>query len=99
MMREMWMMQNRFTFRNGQRAFRLMEHQRFRAAYDFLCLRSESGEIDDELCKWWTLFQEVDVDERKEMINKLPPLPGKRRKRKKRTGPNNNNSSEKNFNV
>ncbi len=94
MMREMWMMQSRFAFRNGQRAFRLMEHQRFRAAYDFLCLRSESGEIDDELCKWWTLFQEVDMDERKEMIDTLPPGPGKRRNRKKRPS-----SKEKNFNV
>jgi len=94
MMREIWSLQSRFAFRNGKRAYRLIQHQRFRAAYDFLCLRSESGEIDNELCQWWTLFQEVGSNERKAMIDAVPPMPGKKRKRKKRKRPNQNPDNE-----
>lgn len=90
MMREIWMLQSRFAFRNGKRAFRLIQHQRFRAAYDFLCLRSESGEIEDDLCQWWTLFQEVGSNERKQMVEAVPPVPGRRKKRKRKK-PNTSN--------
>jgi len=92
MMREIWMLQSRFEPRNGKRAFRLLQHQRFRAAYDFLCLRSESGELDNDLCQWWTLFQEAGTNERKQMVETLPPVPGKKRKRKNRKRNNKNNN-------
>ncbi len=48
-MRELIMLQTRFERRSGRRALRLLEHPRFRAAYDFLLLRAESGEVDPEL--------------------------------------------------
>ena len=48
-MRELIMLQTRFERRSGRRALRLLEHPRFRAAYDFLLLRAESGEADPEL--------------------------------------------------
>ena len=37
--KEIWALQPRFEQRAGQRPFRLLEHPRFRAAYDFLWLR------------------------------------------------------------
>ena len=45
-MRELVMLQTRFERRSGRRALRLLEHPRFRAAYDFLLLRAEAGEVD-----------------------------------------------------
>src|SRR5699024_9214153 len=56
-MREIWYLQLRFTYRRGKRPLRLLQHPRFRAAYDFLLLRARSGEgIEsqelEELCQW-----------------------------------------------
>ena len=54
-MKELLVMQWRFDQRRGARAARLLQHKRFRAAYDFLLLRAECGEVDRELVDWWTL--------------------------------------------
>lgn len=56
-MRDIWALQSRFSYRHGKRAASVFEHPKFRAGYDFLCLRSQSGEISDEDCTWWTEFQ------------------------------------------
>ncbi len=67
-MRDIWNLQHRFYSRRGNRVYQLFEHDRFRAAYDFLCLRSSAGEPVDELCEWWTVFQDVDDGTRKKMV-------------------------------
>jgi poly(A) polymerase len=59
-MREIWSLQPRLTQREGKRPARLIGHPRFRAAYDFLMLRAQSGEADPDLADWWTRFQEAD---------------------------------------
>ena len=56
-MREIWSLQSRFAHTKGKRPQRLAAHPRFRAAYDFLLLRAESGEADPELARWWTEYQ------------------------------------------
>lgn len=56
-MREIWQLQPRFQKRRGKQPQRLMTHPRFRAAYDFLLLRAEVGEVDAELAQWWTDIQ------------------------------------------
>ena len=61
-MRDIWSMQPRFERRNGKTPYKLLEHPRFRAGYDFLLLRCESGEIEMELGEWWTAFYEGDAD-------------------------------------
>lgn len=82
MMKEVWALQPRFEQRGGQRPYRLLEHPRFRAAYDFLLLRAESGEIDPELAGWWTRFQEVPDAERQSMLlADKSPKPRKRRRK------------------
>jgi len=58
--REIWALQSRFDQRRGKRPLRLLSHPRFRAAYDFLLLRNQAGENLQELCDWWTDFQELD---------------------------------------
>ena len=81
--KETWALQPRFEQRAGQRPFRLMEHPRFRAGYDFLLIRAESGEVAEELAQWWTRFQEADANERESMlIADSYPKARKRRRRK-----------------
>jgi poly(A) polymerase len=82
-MREMWLMQYRFSKRTGNRAYHLLEHPRFRAAYDFLALRALAGDESMELADWWTKFQEVSVTEQADMITALgQPMPRNARKQK-----------------
>ncbi|WP_288132607.1 polynucleotide adenylyltransferase PcnB [Microbulbifer sp.] len=83
-MREIWEQQLRLPRRGGERAYRTMEHPRFRAAYDFLLLREESQEIPAGLGQWWTEFQQADDEQKQQMIKDAPrngPKNGRRRKR------------------
>lgn len=70
-MREIWEFQPRLHKRGGQQAFRLMDQPRFRAAYDFLLLREQSGEDVQNLGDWWTNFQDADENQRKAMVLSL----------------------------
>ncbi len=83
-MREIWTLQSRFRRRGGQAAFRFLEHKRFRAAYDFLLLRTQAGEDYAELSEWWTRFQEVDQTQRRTMVRQLSSTgkTGRQRRRK-----------------
>lgn len=83
-MKELWIMQPRFEQRAGQRPYRLLEQPRFRAAYDFLLLRCESGEVEKSLGDWWTSFQDADADARATMLVADTVPAKKRRKRRRR---------------
>ncbi len=85
-MREIWNLQFRLPARHGKKAAGLFQHKRFRAAYDFLLIREESGESLDGLGAWWTEYQEKDEDARREMVNALGSAGngGKRRRRRPR---------------
>jgi poly(A) polymerase len=80
--KEIWSLQPRFEARAGKRPYGLLEQPRFRAAYDFLVLRAEAGEIDSELADWWTRFQEADGEGRALML--LPEQAGDKKKRRRR---------------
>jgi len=59
---------------------------RFRASYDFLLLREQSGETQlKELCEWWTDIQKADEEEQLMMCKKLSQGKGKRKKTSKKT--------------
>ena len=80
---EIFQLQPRFNQRQGKRPQRLMSHPRFRAAYDFLVLRAQAGEVEQELADWWTQLQSGNPA--------APPAaeasePGKRRRRRRRRG-------------
>jgi poly(A) polymerase len=77
-MQEIWALQSRFQHTRGKRPQRLLAHPRFRAAYDFMLLRAESGEADPDLAKWWTDCQVGDVEAPPES----KPGSGKRRGRR-----------------
>ncbi|MGX9418519.1 polynucleotide adenylyltransferase PcnB [Vibrio sp. RC27] len=84
--REMWQMQFRLERRNGKRAFRLLELNKFRAGYDLLLMRGEleGGEVK-KLAEWWKAFQKADRNLRQLMVNELGKSstePGKPRRRR-----------------
>jgi poly(A) polymerase len=80
--KDIWALQPRFEQRSGKRPYGVLEQPRFRAGYDFLLLRAESGEVDDELGQWWTDFMNCDGDARAAML--LPPKADEARKRRRR---------------
>ena len=81
-MKEIWELQMRLPRRQGKRAYAIMEHPRFRAAYDFLLVREAAGEIEPGLGQWWTDFQAADDRERERMLSQL----GQQGPRKRRRG-------------
>ena len=70
-MREIWMMQPRFDRRSGQAPFGLVEQPRFRAGFDFLRLRAETGEAEVELADWWQEFWSADDTVRLSLVEDL----------------------------
>ena len=82
--REIWTMQGRFQFKACRRSVNFLDNKRFRAAYDFMCLRASSGEPLQDDCEWWTLFQKVDADEQLEMCNKSNGAPRRNRSGRRR---------------
>jgi poly(A) polymerase len=96
-MRELLMLQPRFNRRSGVKALSILQHPRFRAAYDFLLLRAEAGVADQELADWWTRIQVLPQEERVALVQARPqepasaadggaPAPGRRRRRRRRGG-------------
>jgi poly(A) polymerase len=90
-LREIVALQPRFERREGRRALRLLDHPRFRAAYDFLLLRVAAGDADAALGQWWTDIQTVPPDERLSQVepaNKVSDAaPPRRRRRRRRPRP------------
>lgn len=82
--REIWLLQFRFSRRHGERAHNLLQHPRFRAAYDFLALRALAGDESMELAQWWTGFQDASEEIQHEMIAALAPQALKKRRRRKK---------------
>lgn len=86
-MREVWSLQPRLERIIGLRPFKLLGHPRFRAAYDFLVLRAETGEADPELADWWTRFQNADEAQQRAMTREGGSGSGVRRPRSRKRGP------------
>ncbi len=82
--KDIWLLQPRFEQRSGKRPYALIEQARFRAGYDFLLLRAESGEIPAELGQWWTDFLNADGETRAAMLLPQKPDEAKKRRRRKR---------------
>jgi poly(A) polymerase len=66
-LREMFALQPRLEHPRGRRALRVLEHPRFRAAYDLLLLRVQAGLAQQERADWWTRLQEASAEEREQM--------------------------------
>ena len=82
--REIWALQPRLVKRIAKRAPKLMEHPRFRAAYDFLLLRAQAGEPVAEAASWWTQFIAADDTGRSGLLETTASEPKPRRRRRRR---------------
>lgn len=85
--REIWLLQYRFNKRHGGKAFNLLQHPRFRAAYDFMAIRALAGDESMDLAQWWTTFQEVDETAQHKMVADLKPAAKRKPRRKRKPKP------------
>ena len=91
-MRDIWLMQPRFEKRVGSSPWTLVDHVRFRAAFDFMRLRADVGEVDELLADWWQEFSLADDATREDLLQQArtaviqDDAPKKRRRRRKPAG-------------
>ncbi|HEX7062460.1 MAG TPA: polynucleotide adenylyltransferase PcnB [Woeseiaceae bacterium] len=81
---DMLAMQPRFEVRRGRRALGFLEHRRFRAAYDFMMLRAEVGEVDRETADFWTAVQTQNQEQRLQTFELSAAKKRRRRKPRRR---------------
>lgn len=91
-MRDIWGLQTRFHYRAGKRAMAVLEHPKFRAGYDFLCIRAQSGEevTEGDLkqdCQWWTDIQKQNPEQQQNMLFSSQGKSGSGKTRKRRRSP------------
>ena len=72
-----------------QGPFRLIEQPRYRAAWDFLRLRAQSGEIPMSLPDWWDCFAHAGHDTRETLLTEAPggAESAERKRRRRRRKP------------
>src|SRR5690606_18906164 len=70
-MREIWMMQPRFDKRTGSTPYSLVEQARFRAAFDFMRLRADCGEVNEAIAEWWQEFSTADDVRRQDLLEQV----------------------------
>ncbi len=70
-MQEIWCLQPRLEKQQKASIFKILEHTKFRAGYDFLVLRSIIDTNLEDYAKWWTDIQELDITEQQAMIDNL----------------------------
>ncbi|GAL57914.1 poly(A) polymerase [Pseudescherichia vulneris NBRC 102420] len=85
LVRDIWQLQLRMSRRQGKRAWKLMEHPKFRAAYDLLALRAEiEGNHElQRLVQWWGEFQVAAPPAQKGMLDVLDDEPEARRRHRR----------------
>ena len=69
MVREICRMQREFNSKRAKVLRSLDRERKFRAAYDFMCLRSQVGLEEPALCDFWTDFQTADDSRRRQMVD------------------------------
>jgi poly(A) polymerase len=84
--REMFALQPRLEHPRGRRALRVLEHPKFRAAYDLLLLRAKFGLASPDMARWWTQLQEASPEARDKMLDALVPGAGPRKEGGRRGG-------------
>jgi poly(A) polymerase len=92
--RDMYVMQPRLESPRGRRALRLLEHPKFRAAFDLLQLRAEVGMAHPDTVRWWEALQAASPEQREKLADASANVkpreggsarkPGSRRRRRRR---------------
>ena len=84
--RDVWNLQPKLEKRTSRNLGKTLEHQRFRAAYDFLLLRVATGEIDPEIGQFWTDIQETGQQNGRQTAEGSDEQKPRRRRRRRRRG-------------
>ena len=74
--KEIWRLQSQLERTSPRNIGIVFSNKKFRAAYDFLLLREQSGEKLKSITSWWTLFQLSDEQTQSQMIASKKPLHG-----------------------
>jgi poly(A) polymerase len=69
--KDIWSLQLKLETRLGHQPYKILNHPRFRAAYDFLLLREEAAKDGQGIGSWWTEFQKVNRPRKIEMLQIL----------------------------
>jgi len=85
--RDIWDMQPILEYRPKNRIHKIMQQSRFRAAYDFLLLREQSGENLNGVSSWWTQIQQSDEASQQAMIASLTETGRKKRRNPRKRRP------------
>ncbi|WP_028772078.1 polynucleotide adenylyltransferase PcnB [Shewanella waksmanii] len=85
--KDIWQLQLRFDRNQGTRAFKFIEHPKFRAAYDLLLLRAEAeGGNIAKSAAWWRSFVEGS-EEQRSVIARSANKGGRNRNTRRRRKP------------
>ena len=69
--KDIWSLQLKLETRLGHQPYKILNHPRFRAAYDFLLLREEAARDHQGMGDWWTQFQKVNRPGKIELLKSL----------------------------
>ena len=69
--KDIWSLQLKLETRLGHQPYKILNHPRFRAAYDFLLLREQAAEDAQGIGNWWTKFQQINRPKKIEMLQTL----------------------------
>lgn len=68
---DIWYLQRQLEQRRSKKVLEIVNHPRYRAAYDFLLLRSEIGQVKSSLCEWWHRLYLMSPEERSAFVATL----------------------------
>lgn len=66
-----WILQYQLETRRRKRILSALHHRYFRAAFDFMGLRVQAGEINAEHYEWWKYFQTLDDAAKQTLVDGL----------------------------
>ncbi len=69
--KDIWSLQLKLETRLGHQPYKVLNHPRFRAAYDFLLLREEAARDSQGMGEWWTQFQKINRPSKIELLKSL----------------------------
>ena len=69
--KDIWSLQLKLETRLGHQPYKILNHPRFRAAYDFLLLREKAAKDSQGIGDWWTQFQKVNRPRKIELLKSL----------------------------
>lgn len=87
---EIWALQFNLEQEKPRNIRKIIENDRFRAAYDFLVLRAAIGDCSRDIADWWTNFQQLNEKEQARVIKasqhaRTRSGRARRRRRRRRT--------------